>query len=309
MLWRRKNREEGFYGERVLFAGAGFLFLLTFLLAFGPYLDEYLHFPLYRFFHSQVPLFNFPRSPTRVLYLSFFLLALLAAYGTAAWQRRMRPTVFKWVALLGLMLLIVDYFPAKAPGISTVPLESPLYRMVQNRLKDGRLLALPLWPGESSWSSIYQYYATLTRVPMINGYRPSVSRKYVEQVFQPLSPMNNGILDQAIWQRLRDCRVKYVMVHEEAFPAKVSPFPPHFTKRRLQESGFLNYVGTDGPISLYEVREHPREAGPPLSTSPVALRPGRGRHENTLGGPGSRPGGLDREGYRDRSRTGRRGTG
>ena len=273
LLWRRKNREEGAYGERVFFVGAGFIFLLTFLLAFGPFLDEYLRLPLYRFFYSYVPLFNFPRSPTRILYLSFFLLALLAAYGTAAWQRMMRPAVFRVVALLGLLLLIMDYFPAKAPGISTVPLESPLHRTVQSRLKDGRLLAIPLWPGESSWSSIYQYYATLTRVPMINGYRPSVSRKYVEQVFKPLSPMNNGALDTAIWRLLRDWEVRYVMLHEEAFPSKVSPFPPHFTKRRLQESGFLNYVGTDGPISLYEVREHPREVvSHPVSTSPVALR-------------------------------------
>ena len=259
-------------------------------MAFGPYLDEYLHLPLYRFFHSQVPLFNFPRSPTRILYLSFFLLALLAAYGTAAWQRRIRPKVFKWVALLGLILLIGDYFPAKAPGISTVPMESPLYRIVQNRLKDGRLLALPLWPGESSWSSIYQYYSTLTRVPMINGYRPSVSRKYVEQVFKPLAPLNNGALDPVLWRRLRDLRVKYVMLHEEAFPSKVSPFPPHFTKRRLQESGFLNYVGTDGPISLYEVREYPRETmSLPASTSSVALRLEGGDWKSRWGGQATDP--------------------
>ena len=238
LLWRRKNREEGTYGERFFFVGAGVLFLLTFLLAFGPFLDEYLRLPLYRFFYSQVPLFNFPRSPTRILYLSFFLLALLAAYGTAAWQRIMRPAVFRVVALVGLMLLIMDYFPAKAPGISLVPLESSLYHTVQNRLKDGRVLAIPLWPGESSWSSIYQYYATLTRVPMINGYRPSVSRKYVEQVFKPLSPMNNGALDPAIWRLLRDWQVRYVMLHEEAFPPKVSPFPLISPKGGFRKAGF-----------------------------------------------------------------------
>ena len=113
---------------------------------------------------------------------------------------------------------------------------------------------------------------------MINGYRPSVSKKYVEQVFHPLAPINNGELDRGLWQWLRDWEVRFLLVHEEAFPSKVSPFPPRFTVNRLRENGYLEYSGSEGMVSLFKVREEPVPGRPAAGVHqpgvPAIKRPG-----------------------------------
>ena len=53
-------------------------------------------------------------------------------------------------------------------------------------------LGLPLFPGDSHQSSLYEYYMTQSRVPMVNGYSPVVAKPYVEKVFWPLIELNVG---------------------------------------------------------------------------------------------------------------------
>ena len=137
LLWSHKSAGGSLPGEKWFFSLAGVLFLLTYLLAFGPHGDDYLRIPLYGWFYRQVPLFNFPRASTRTLYLSFALLAILAGYGTAAWQRRLGRITFYPVACLMLFFLIIDYLPARSTGISRVPKYSVLYHQVQKELRGG----------------------------------------------------------------------------------------------------------------------------------------------------------------------------
>ena len=60
---------------------------------------------------------------------------------------------------------------------------------------------------------------------MINGYSPVVPKTYVEQVFNPLYPLDFGQLGPSEYEVLRKFNVRYIVMHEEAFPEKVSPFP------------------------------------------------------------------------------------
>jgi hypothetical protein len=240
--------------QKWIFACAGLLFLLTYALSFGPNLSSV---PIYIFFHSTVPHFDYIRVPTRILYLSFFFLSILCAFGFRTliqWIGRK-----SWVIAVAFLLgIFVDYLPAKPPGISLMPNHHPLYAYVKQHLKhDQRILEIPIWPGESAWSSIYQFYSTRYRVPMVNGYRPAISMAYVKNVFLPLSRINSGVMNSEIWQMLKNWKVRFILIHEEAFPGKVSPFPPHFTTLRLKESEYLKFIHRQDEIYLFEVLDEP----------------------------------------------------
>lgn len=243
------------------------LFLVTYHLSFGPNLDFY--FPLYRFFYENIPHFNYIRVPTRLLYLAFFFLSLLCAYGVKSlfcWVGRSS----NYIACVCLIAIGFDYYPASPPGISLLPSRQGCYEHVKSHLqKSGRILEIPLWPGESSWSSIYQFYAMRYRLAMINGYRPAIATSYIENVFKPLVGVNTGEMNFEMWRLLKSWNVRFILVHEDAFPAKVSSFPAHFTTLRLKNSPYLKFVMRENEIYLFEVLD--QAVASPISemTSPM----------------------------------------
>jgi hypothetical protein len=240
--------------DKFIFAAAFFLFFLTFFLSFGPRLDHI--FPLYNFFHQVVWHFNYIRVPTRIIYVSFFLLSLLAAFGLRVLFQMLKKNS-PIVACILLIAIGLDYYPEKKCGISIMPQENSLYDFVKKNIGSQRLLELPIWPGESSWSSIYQWYATRYRLAIVNGYRPAISLDYVNKVFKPLSPLNQGKINEEMWNLLKAFGVKYIILHEEAFPTKVSPFPAHFSTIKLKESIYLKFIRRDQNLYLFEVAQIP----------------------------------------------------
>ncbi|MBI1871715.1 MAG: hypothetical protein HYS07_11085, partial [Chlamydiae bacterium] len=255
-------RVKGSRRDRAVFGVLGVLFLLTYGLSLGPTL------PLYNLFYANVPHLSYVRVPTRILYLSFFFLALLSSFGLKV-LFKMIGRNSKWITASCLLAVGLDYLPSHGPGISLMPKTQPIYEYIQQHLQGRRILELPIWPGESSWSSIYQYYATRYRLPMLNGYRPAISLAYIEHVFKPLSPMNVGEMNRDIWKLLKNWNVGFVVVHEEAFPRKVSPFPPHFTTMRLKESGCLKWVRSQGGMYLFEVLDQPNFEKIQTRTNPI----------------------------------------
>ncbi|MBI1884467.1 MAG: hypothetical protein HYS08_09735 [Chlamydiae bacterium] len=246
-IYTRYFRKKISSRDKIIFAVIACLFILTYLLSLGSTL------PLYNLFYTNVPHFDYIRVPSRILYLSFFLLSLLASYGFKMLQSK-KTGHTAGVACLVLIGIGIDYFPVYRPGISLMPRVHPIYEYVQKNLKlDERILEVPIWPGESSWSSIYQYNATLYRTPMLNGYRPVISSDYVSHVFKPLSPLNAGYFGLEEWELLKKWNVKFILVHEEAFPKKVSSFPPHFTTLSFRQSPFLKNVMNDQSTYLFEV--------------------------------------------------------
>jgi len=192
--------------------------------------------------------------------ISFLALCILAAYGIKELQKRK----LRFVALCLIPLLFIgialDYFPHKRAGVSLLDKDNPVYMTVKENIGEEKILELPIWPGDSSWASIYLYYVTLTRAKMINGYHPMVSRKYVKEIFYPLLTLNIGEMDGEQYELLKRLNVKYVILHQEAFPRKVSHYPFLCSVQRLKASRYLELVQQSGSIWLFRLLKEPLAA-------------------------------------------------
>lgn len=227
----------------------GIVFIVSYILVLGPSFDEIL--PLYRLCYYIIPLFNYSRVPARIIYMSFLALAIIAGFGMKNMRR-----------LLGIIvpiLIIIDFMPRQKIGISILPKENKVYRYIKDIGYSGNILELPIWPGDSSWSSIYEYYVTLYRIQMINGYDPTVSQEYVDNVAEALFSVNLGQFYFRQYELLKKLNVSYVLMHEEAYPEKVCPFPPSFATDLLFKSPYLDFITTDGNIYLFKLKQEVKD--------------------------------------------------
>jgi hypothetical protein len=139
--------------------------------------------------------------------------------------------------VLGLSLWTVGNFLAQTtPGFSRLPHRNSAYAAVaaDDQANAGRpphALAIPLWPGDSHWSSLYEYGVMLSRVRLVNGYTPAVPAGYLENVFLPYASLNQGHATGEQLDGLLALGVRHLIVHAGAFPEKVSPFPAASTQR------------------------------------------------------------------------------
>ena len=246
--------------NRLFFAGG---LGISALLALGPSLSDF--FPLYDVCYKFIPYFNYPRVPGRIIVISFLCLSILAGYGVKeiiAFLSRSRKEVFKKVVLtvVGVSLclgIFLDYHSNSKAGICLFDEKNRIYEIIKEDTGNKKILELPLWPGDTAWSSIYLYYVTLTRVKIINGYYPLVPREYVDRIFYPLLSLNLGDISRAQYEFLKKLGVKYVVMHEDAFPEKVSHFRSIYSVNRLRQSPYLEFITRDRLIWLFEVRDKP----------------------------------------------------
>ena len=230
------------------------------LLAAGPTVQA---MPLYRFLYHYLPFFNYPRVPGRLVVFAVLMLTLLGGWALRQMAGRCALARPARVALaLGLTLVLAwDLWPPKATGICLLPPPGRVEAAIRRELPGGpgsprRLLGLPIWPGDSHQSSIYELTISRTRAPMINGYSPVVRRDYVDQVFQPLYPLDLGLLDRGTLAALAEQKVALVSFHDDemVYSRKVSPFPPALARQRLAASGALVPLAQQGTVFLYRLR-------------------------------------------------------
>lgn len=159
-------------------------------------------------------------------------------------------------------LLLAEYACQVRTTVCLLDREQPAYAAVADDARSRgvfpRALILPLWPGDSAWGSLYEHYVSLYRIRMVNGYRPVVSKKYKEEVVQKLSSANLGALSDAQFEILRGMRIEYILLHENAFPEKVSPFPVYFTLSRLLAHPRLDLLKQGGDVWAFKIRTEPR---------------------------------------------------
>ena len=110
------------------------------------------------------------------------------------------------------------------------------------RWKKPHAVCLPLWPGDSHFSSVYEYGALTSRIRLVNGDAPAVPEDYYEKVFSKLSSLNNGVLDEEQRQLLLSIGVNLVIFHEQPYPSKVSPFPSAVALRLLRGNPALTQI-------------------------------------------------------------------
>ena len=254
--------------ERRRFRISAGLFLLGLVLTCGPLLSAYL--PLYEVLYNLAPFFNFTRATAKFAILTAVFGSVAAGLALTFFARQAhRFKSLVWAAFLVGLILIDHRFIAQV-GVSMLPHENDAYAYVAQHSKDAPLLEIPIWPGDSAHSSIYQYWTLRTRVPTVNGYSPTVPQGYIEHIAWPLYDVNYGRFgprDASVCAKLG---VRYVNFHEEAFPRQVSEFPATQSLKMLRLSPRLKLVAEEGPIHLFEILDEPVEQ--PASRTPHLTR-------------------------------------
>ncbi len=163
--------------------------------------------------------------------------------------------------ILALMVL-ADWNMQLRPGISLLSKKQGAYEAMARDHDKPLAVAVPLWPGDSAWSSIYQYYATLYRLRMVNGYSPVVGNDYIKEVFAPLMTINAGVLTDAQLDFLLSMNVTGILLHENAFPEQVSWFSVGATLQKFLQHPRLEFVHQDEHVWAFRLLDKPRLTSP-----------------------------------------------
>ncbi|MBU1450517.1 MAG: hypothetical protein KKH47_06050, partial [Proteobacteria bacterium] len=273
LLLAMGRRGEGQRAPAALWAGLG---ILAALLCLGPNLPQV---PLYAWLYDYMPFFNYPRVPGRLVIFAVLFLGLLAGWTlkelARAWGGGRVAAVTLAVAVsLGVAW---DFWPARRLGLCLMPPPGPLAAAIKEKIPTGphagqRLLGLPIWPGDSHQSSIYELLIPGTRAIMVNGYSPQAPRAYVDQVFWPLYPLDFGLITPSANDTLGRLKVGLVAFYEdeEVYTRKVCPFPPELARRRLVAGGRFQAELQTGNVWLLKPRDGALNAGQALAqVSPV----------------------------------------
>ena len=182
--------------------------------------------PPYRMVRQTAKIFSV--LPSILAVATGIALTAIAGKGRAKWRQ---------AAVVGLCaLLLLEFRMQLSASICRLDRSQPAYEAVaEDARADGaiaRILVLPLWPGNSHWASIYQHYVSLYRLRMLNGYKPAVPKAY-DAVFEFLESANQGRVTDGQLDDLLRRKTHYILLHEDAFPEKVSPFPVGLTLKRL----------------------------------------------------------------------------
>jgi hypothetical protein len=202
----------------------------------------------FRLARRLIPPYGMIRQPAKVFCLVPTLLALTAALGVSAFRA---PRTAAWI-FGGLLLL--DWRMHVQPILTRLDREQPAYAAIAAASDQPRALAVPLWPGDSHFSSVYQRAASLYRIRMLNGYRPYVSTNYTA-VVESLDSIDAGVLTDAQLDDLQARGIRFIVFHENLFPEKVSPFPAGFTLRQLLTHPRLTLLKRDGAVWAFQVAD------------------------------------------------------
>jgi hypothetical protein len=227
---------------------------ISYVLAFGP--KSPLR-GLYMFCYDYLPKFSMMRQPAKMMVVSLFALSACVGLCLSCLRRLVPAGIATAIGILLGLAVIVDSspVPCRGAGISILPRGNEAYEDVFRENPGARVVNVPIWPGDSSWSSYYQYYATIYRTVMINGYNPVTSKDYVENIFKPLKPLNAGQIQQRQYDLLREMKIDYLVFHEEAFPPKVCLFPAEYAIRNLKASPHIELLSEVRPILVFRILE------------------------------------------------------
>ena len=228
-------------------------FLLAYILGAGL---SFGHSSLYIPFYNWFPFFNYPRVPDRIMTIAFLAGTVLSAFAVRDIVLRFRDQGELAVSVVFVFLLMVltwyDFGAHKPVALTNLDRGQTIYDYMQKHIGNKLLLELPLWPGDSHQSSLYEYYITRDRIRRVNGYTPIVKQQYIDRVYKPLATLNRGFLDRGQYELLKEMGVAFITVHDnpDVFPARVSPYPPLVTVRHLMSSPFLEYIPLRNMIRL-----------------------------------------------------------
>ena len=217
---------------------------------------------------DRLPIARLSRTPARAIVISFIALAMLSAQGIGllrAWLRSRRggtgilSVASALLPLVCIALVLYDYRVHGPHGINIMSSPSPVYSNIVAETPDARVLAVPIWPGDSAMSSSLFHHIMQSRAHLINGYSPLASGHYRETVFEPLSLVNVGQFGSDEWRLAQSLNVTHVTFHPESFaaPRYVSIFPFRFTLDRLKRSPGLQWIEHHEPVDGFRIVQQP----------------------------------------------------
>lgn len=217
---------------------------------------------LLRLARALLPPYGMVRQPAKIFTIAPSLFAVVLAMALGALLSRCG-AIRRGAALVAWVgLMAAEHRVMVQPTICLLDREQAAYAAVADdaarRQAAPRALVLPLWPGDSHWSSIYEHYASLYRIRMVNGYAPVLKKRYIESVFQRYALANQGVLDDAQADSLLAGDIRYVLFHEAAFPEQVSPFPAGLTLARLCANPRLERMVQGGDVWAFRIRDQAR---------------------------------------------------
>ncbi|TAN37822.1 MAG: hypothetical protein EPN23_04725 [Verrucomicrobia bacterium] len=255
--------------------GAGIVVVLYLALGYRAPFDA-------RFFNlarKLIPPYGFIRQPAKILSVLPTLLAVGAALSLGALMPLLRNRRLQLaLPTLVLALLIWEYAGQTHPTLARLDDRQEAYAAVatdaQKLGQPPHALVIVLWPGDSHYSSLYQHYASLYRVRMVNGYNPFIKKNYFLDIFRRFESVNQGVLSDEQIARLDTMGVHWLLFHENLFPEKVSPFPAACTLQNLLRHPRLKLLKQDGPVWAFRILNAGSETRPTGDACRPGLRPG-----------------------------------
>lgn len=273
LLWRRRQKPRLRLREWIFaaFLVGGIAFMMT--LALGP--NGPFHGGLLDLCRRLIPKYKMIRQTPKIYCLMpSVLAALLALLFGAIMAKLQHRKIAGGILILVVILAVVEFKTNLRAGICELDTQQEAYRAVvthaRRHQRIPRALILPLWPGNSHWASLYEHYASLYRLRMVNGYSPAVSTNYITSVFRSLESANLGEFQESQIAQLRSMGVDYVLLHEDAFPEKVSPYPVIFTLNGLLSNPRLELLAHSQQVWAFRVRD---EGDPAVSNAAPASLP------------------------------------
>ncbi len=239
------------------------------LLALGPNIPFDSHNIVWQGVRKVLPPYKMIRQPAKVFCIlaPFLTVALAMALDRlqALFTRRSAAAAF--LVIVGVAMSW-DYGRRIDPTICLLDYEQGAYRAVAEDAaqcgRDNRAMSIPIWPGDSHWNSLTEYYATLYRTKMLNGYRPTIRLQYRADIFDRLVPMNLGLITDDRLDALLERKIGYLVLQEDAFPDKVSPFAVSQTLDALLHHPRIELLARDAEIWAFKILDAGAERKQPL---------------------------------------------
>lgn len=267
--------------RRLILARAGdrirpALYVLVFLaLILGIFLSAGPYGPrdglAIRIAREHVPYYDMIRQPFKIFAVAPLWLGWLLTVSFGNWIPWRGDRSARRNAAFGLLTAgcVLPWLWAVDVSVSLVEPRQAAYAAVaedaaSRGIERPAAVVAPLWPGDSAETSVPLHYAQRYEIRLLNGYSPVVTKDYIENVFRRLESMNQGRLTDAQIDLLLSMNVRYLLLHENMFPEKVSPFPVLETLTRLHAHPRLAPLERAGPVRAWRIleAEAARETGP-----------------------------------------------
>lgn len=225
----------------------------------GPFMAK-----LFQAARKLIPHYNMIRQPTKILCLLPTISVIACAFSlTQIFHVLKNKTAQKVLVSLFAIFLVSEYYSKINASLCLINEDQKAYEAIKidsiNENKRAHILAVTLWPGDSAFTSIYQYYASLYGIRMINGYHPVVKKEYFQNVFRFFESINTGEFTEKQRDSLLKKGINYLVVHEDLYPEKVSAFPIAFALKNLLNNKMLSLLEKDAAVWAFKIKDKTEE--------------------------------------------------